>query len=79
MKKHWGCGVNFCKILEVLVKIAKVQFYHTKKFNFLMKAGSRQWQNSTCILTKGVKVLCEEEQGEKSMVKGMEANENNKI
>lgn len=63
MKKHWGCGVNFCKILEVLVKIAKVQFYHTKKFNFLMKDGSRQWQNSTYILTKGVKVLCEEEQG----------------
>lgn len=43
---------NYCKILETLVEIAKVQSCHTKKFNILVKARMGQWQNSTCILTK---------------------------
>lgn len=55
-------GGNCCEILEVLVKIAKVQFYSTNKFNVLVKARSGQWQNSTYILTKALKVICGKEQ-----------------
>lgn len=44
-------------------KNCKSTICHTKKFNLFVRARSRQWQNSTYILIKGVKVVFKEEQG----------------